>query len=163
MRGKFIELTPKTMQLSLFLSDSIKLLAKRYISVKSFCFLSRQRFFRRTKCPFLKVRFFPSNRNFCFDITYWIIFMKKMSISQSWIFSLVKSEKRIFFFCVCKYYLLILFPESFWGLGPNFLFSKILFFASVDRVVSNLYQGEEHVWVGFWCGQRQGETGKRCW
>ena len=145
MRGKFIELTPKTMQLSLFLSDSIKLLAKRYIYVKSLYY-----FFRQIE-TFTLISF--SNR---------LIFHEKNVNFSKLDFSPVKSEKRIFFFCV-QILSSNLISREFWALGPNFLFSKILFFASVDRVVSNLYQGEEHVWVGFWCGQRQGETGKRCW
>ena len=32
-------------------------------------FSKSPKIFHEKKCPFLKVRFFPSNRNFCFDIT----------------------------------------------------------------------------------------------
>ena len=155
MRGKFIELTPKTMQLSLSLSDSIKLLAKRYIYVKSLSLKN----FQKKICQFLTGGFFRrfvmfSNR---------IIFTKKCRFLTVGFFPRQIGKEDFLFLRANIIFYVILFPQSFWGLGPNFLFSKILFFASVDRVVSNLYQGEEHVWVGFWCGQRQGETGKRCW
>ena len=52
--------------------------------------------------------------------------MKKMSISQSWIFP-PSNRKRGFSFFACKYYLLILFPESFGLLVPTFCFQKSYF------------------------------------